>query len=77
MADFDALTAFTLDPTNPIFVGSIGTIDANGSANATLFVPPVPLLSGLTVYAGGLTTDPANFLVARTVLREAVAIPIQ
>lgn len=75
--DFDALTAFTLDPTNPIFVGSIGTIDANGSANATLFVPPVPLLSGLTVYAGGLTTDPANFPVARTVLREAVAIPIQ
>ena len=32
---------------------------------------------GLTLYAGGLTSDPANFPQARTVLREAVAIPIQ
>ncbi len=75
--DFDALTATTLNPSNPIFVGSIGTVDANGDASATLFVPPLPILSGLTVYAGGLTVDPANFPVARTVLNESVAIPIQ
>ncbi|MEC7725574.1 MAG: CRTAC1 family protein [Planctomycetota bacterium] len=75
--DFDALTAATLDPLNPFFVGSIGTVDANGDASATLNVPPIPLLSGLTLYAGGLTSDPANFPQARTVLREAVAIPIQ
>ena len=40
-------------------------------------VPPVALLSGFTLYAGGLTADPANFPQARTVLNEAVAIPIQ
>ena len=75
--DFDALTAATLDPLNPFFVGSIGTVDANGDASATLNVPPIPLLSGLTLYAGGLTSDPANFPQARTVLREAVAVSIQ
>jgi hypothetical protein len=75
--DFDALTATTLNAANPIFVGSLGTVDANGDASATLFVPPLPILSGFTVYAGGLTVDPANFPVARTVINESVAIPIQ
>jgi len=75
--DFDALTAVTLDPSNPIFVGSIGNVDNQANASATLHVPPVPLLSGLTVYAAGLTTDPGNFPLARTVLRDAVAIAIQ
>ena len=75
--DFDALTAVTLNPANPFFLGSVGTVDANGGASATLQVPPVALLSGFTLYAGGLTADPANFPQARTVLNEAVAIPIQ
>jgi len=75
--DFDALTAATLDPLNPFFVGSIGTVDGSGNASATLNVPPMPILSGLTVYAGGLTSDPANFPQARTVLQEAISIPIQ
>ena len=75
--DFDALTAVTLNPANPFFLGSVGTVDANGGASATLQVPPVALLSGMTLYAGGLTADPVNFPQARTVLNEAVAIPIQ
>ena len=75
--DFDALTAATLDPLNPFFVGSVGFLDAAGDASATLHVPPVPQLSGLTVFAGGFTTDPGNFPLARTVLRRAVAVPIQ
>jgi hypothetical protein len=75
--DFDALTATCLNPANPVLVGSVGTVDANGDASATLQVPPIPELSGLTVYAGGLTTDPANFPLARTVLNESVAVPIQ
>ena len=75
--DFDALTAITLNPANPFFLGSVGNVDANGDASATLQVPPVALLSGFTLYAGGLTADPANFPQARTVLNEAVAIPIQ
>ena len=75
--DFDALTAVTLDPLNPFFVGSVGALDANGDASATLFVPPIVELSGLTVYAGGFTTDPVNFPLVRTVLQRAVAIPIQ
>jgi len=52
-------------------------LDAAGDASATLHVPPVPQLSGLTVFAGGFTTDPGNFPLARTVLRRAVAVPIQ
>ena len=75
--DFDALTATCLNPANPVLVGSIGTVDASGDASATLQVPPIPELSGLTVYAGGLTTDPANFPLARTVLNESVAVSIQ
>lgn len=76
--DFDPLTQITLDPANPIFVGSIGTVDAAGNATATLNVPPFPFLSGFTVYAGGMTLDNnAPFNPVRTVLSRAVAIPIQ
>ena len=75
--DFDPLTQITLDPNNPIFVGSIGTLDPVGEATATLFVPPLALLSGLTVYVGAVTTDVPTFPIARTTLVEAVAIPIQ
>jgi enediyne biosynthesis protein E4 len=75
--DFDALTQVTLDPTNAIFTGSVGVIDANGNASATLNVPPLPFLSGLQVFCSGLTTDTAPFSGARTVLSEALVITIQ
>tara|TARA_R110002096_G_scaffold400674_1_gene597319 strand:- start:5061 stop:6935 length:1875 start_codon:yes stop_codon:yes gene_type:complete len=75
--DFDALTQITLNPFNPIFVGSIGTLDGAGLATATLNVPPVPLLAGLTVFVGAVTTDAPTFPIARTTLVNAVAISIQ
>ncbi|MEC8651228.1 MAG: CRTAC1 family protein [Planctomycetota bacterium] len=75
--DFDALTAATLDPSNPFFVGSIGTLDAAGNGSATLNVPPFPALSGVTIFAGGLTVDPNSPTQVRTVIHAAVALPIQ
>lgn len=75
--DFDALTQITLDPSNPFFVGSVGIVDAAGNASATLNVPPLPLLSGLSVFSSGLTTDVAPFYGVRTVLTDVVTIAIQ
>lgn len=75
--DFDALTAATLDPSNPFFLGSIGTLDAAGNGSATLNVPPFPALSGVTIFAGGLTVDPNSPTQVRTVIHAAVALPIQ
>lgn len=76
--DFDALTQITLDPANPIFVGSVGIVDAAGNATATLNVPPLPFLSGFQVFSSGLTLDSAApFNGARTVLARAVTIMIQ
>jgi len=76
--DFDPLTQITLDPFNPIFVGSVGNIDAAGNATATLNIPPLPFLSGFQVYSSGLTLDYTGpFSGVRTVQSRAVAIPIQ
>ena len=75
--DHDALLSLTLDPSNPILVGSVGTVPANGEATATLHVPPLPLLSGLTCYSAALTTDVPSFPVVRTVVAKPIAIQIQ
>ena len=75
--DFDFVTALTLDPLNPVLVGSVGTLDQTGAATATLNVPPLPFLSGWTLYGAALTTDQPTFPYARTVLAHPITIAIQ
>ena len=75
--DFDVLTQLILTPGNFILPQSFGFLDASGNATATLNVPPLPFLSGITVYAATLTTDAPRFPVARTVIAKAVTVSIQ
>ena len=74
--DNDSVVGLTLDPLNPIFVGSVGVLDAAGAATATFYVPPLQLLSGLTCYSSALTIDTPTFPVVRTIIAKPVAVPI-
>ena len=75
--DFDSLAALTIDPANPILVGSNGSLDAQGDASATVNIPPLPFLSGFTIYAAALTIDAPLFPFARTVIAPELPILIQ
>lgn len=75
--DFDSLAALTIDPANPILVGSNGSLDAQGDASATVNIPPLPFLSGFTIYAAALTIDAPLFSFARTVIAPELPILIQ
>lgn len=73
----DGLTSLTLTPGNPILPGSGGVIDPSGNASSTLTIPPLPWLSGLTIYSTGATADTPTFPVLRTVFPTALPITIQ
>jgi len=75
--DQDSVLDFTVDPFNPIFVGSFGVLNAQGRGTATFYVPPLPWLSGLTVYSAALTLDPPTFPLIRTIVSEAATITVQ
>lgn len=45
------------DPLGPVYAGHTGRLDAQGRASATLSFPPVPALSGLTLWFVGLTLE--------------------
>lgn len=66
----DALTLASVTGAIPtILRGGIGTLDANGSATATLDLSRLgPLPPGLRVWIGGVTFDPASPLGLRTIL---------
>ena len=75
--DLDSVLEFTLDPLNPILVGSFGLLDAQGQGTATFNVPALPWLSGLTVYSAALTLDAPTFPLIRTIVSAPVAVTIQ
>lgn len=55
----DALTTLVLSGLgNPVFTGFLGTLDANGRANAQLNCPPVPFLQGQTAHFAWLHLTP-------------------
>ena len=51
----DALFIASLQPGSPILNG-IGVLPGSAQVVAQLFIPPIPVLAGITVYAGGVTT---------------------
>ncbi|MGE3174682.1 MAG: CRTAC1 family protein [Planctomycetota bacterium] len=73
----DQLTLFSLTPGNGVWFGGVGALDPLGYAVLTLAVPPLPTLSGLTVFATAATLDPPAFPTLRTVFPEAVRIAIR
>ena len=54
----------------PVVILSIGLLDANGDARATLSIPANPGLAGLTVYIAYVTLDPLASLGVRTISNE-------
>jgi hypothetical protein len=72
----DDLTAYSLVSGNPVLPHPIGIMDANGRASSPLFIPPLPALSGLTIYATAMTLDMPTFPLLRTVFPKALPIPI-
>ncbi|MFK7739945.1 MAG: CRTAC1 family protein [Planctomycetota bacterium] len=75
--NIDGLTSLTIVPNNPILPASAGLLDANGTVSAQLNIPPLSLLSGLTLYATAMTTDAANFPLLRTLFPRALPITLQ
>jgi hypothetical protein len=55
----DFLFDWSLDPTNPIFLGTFGVLASDGTAIVSLRVPPVPALSGFRFHGAFLVVDPA------------------
>ena len=58
----DALTQLSLTPGNSVLASPIGTLDGAGSAQTALHIPPLPQLSGITVYAVAAIVDPSGQL---------------
>ena len=53
-----------------LFCNFVGTLNSNGEAIATLVIPAIPALAGLTVYGAALTVDatmPGNFGISNGV----------
>jgi hypothetical protein len=65
----DPLVQLSLSPNVPGITGTQGTIDAQEQATATLSIPPVPALSGLTLTTFIATRDPNLPLLLKTVSR--------
>lgn len=59
----DGLFTYSLSP-NPLISNNIGFLDANGTATATVQIPPIPGIENYTLYAGFATarTDLGAFL---------------
>ena len=74
--DHDAVLDLTMDPFNAVFVGSVGVLDASGTATATLNVPPLPVLSGIALYSSALTIDAPTFPLVRTIITSPVMVTI-
>ena len=59
--DFDALFYATLNGLAGLTTGFQGTLDANGSASATLFIPNIPALQGAQVAVQAAVTNSLVF----------------
>ena len=58
--NFDPLFVLSLD-----FPGFIGPLDAKGEARVTLWLPYLPWLKGIRIYAAALTADPQHATIVR------------
>lgn len=67
--DMDALFWMSLDPTNGVFIDyGVNLCGPFGESNASMFVPPLPVLSGFVLYHQAVILDPASVPVAVTAL---------
>jgi beta-lactamase superfamily II metal-dependent hydrolase len=57
---YDDLMIFSLTPGNGVFANMTGVMNGFGSAQALVSVPPLPSLSGLGFFVGGLVVDSAQ-----------------
>ena len=73
----DVLAFYTLGAGNAVLPGSVGILTAGGQASSAFVVPPLPFLSGLTVYGTTMTIDFPLFPIVRTVFPRALPITIQ
>lgn len=54
----DDLLLFSAAPNNGVFIDFSGQISGFGFANARIAIPPLPALSGTTIYLSGVIIDP-------------------
>ena len=57
---YDGLMLFSLTPGNGVFSNMTGTMNFFGSGQASVLLPAVPALVGVSFFAGGLVLDPAQ-----------------
>ena len=57
---YDGLMLFSLTPGNGVFSNMTGNMNFLGSSQATVLLPSIPALVGVSFYAGGLVLDPAQ-----------------
>jgi hypothetical protein len=70
----DPLLTFSINP-NPIFVGFVGVLDANGVYDAaTIVIPPLVSLEGLFIYIAFVVVDPAASFGIGTISRPSVFV---
>ncbi len=57
-------TPLAWDPAfSPFFMNFIGTLDVAGSASAAMFIPALPVLSGMTMHFAYATVNPSTLAV--------------
>ncbi|NRA96151.1 MAG: CRTAC1 family protein [Planctomycetes bacterium] len=66
--DMDALFGLTTTPGNFIMPAPNGTLDVTGFGSIALTVPPIPSLTGLTVYAAAAIGNPSAPLGVSSIL---------